>query len=242
MYTADLAEVYHLIYTGRGKDYATEARTVEKLVRAHSPEADSLLDVACGTGAHLAAFQSRFSRVEGLEFSPDMIAEARSRRPGITISRGDMRDFDLGRRFDTVICMASSIAYLRSTGELGQTVAAMARHLRPGGVIVLEPWVFPENFIPGYVAADIARDGDRTVARVSHSHRRGRKVPMVVHYIVADAQTGIRHFTDTHTLRLFEQSEYESAFDRAGCDVHYERDARFPLGLFIGHARVPNER
>ena len=46
------AELYDLVYGS--KDYAGEARRVDELIRERRSEARSLLDVACGTGKHLA--------------------------------------------------------------------------------------------------------------------------------------------------------------------------------------------
>ncbi|ACY98333.1 MULTISPECIES: class I SAM-dependent methyltransferase [Thermomonospora] len=234
MYEADLAEIYDMVYRGRGKDYAAEAAEVSELVLARRPDAVSLLDVACGTGAHLAFTRERFETVEGLELSEHMIAKAREALPGVPVHRGDMRDFDLGRTYDAAMCMFSSIGYLGSTGELEATLSRLARHLSPGGVLVIEPWYFPERFIDGYIARDLVSCGDRVVARVSHSTRNGRQVPITVHYIVADKSAGIRHFTDLHLMRLFTREEYERAFERAGFAVEYLTDGRFDCGLFVG--------
>ena len=46
------AHLYDAIYSF--KDYAGEAETLRALVEERAPGARSLLDVACGTGKHLA--------------------------------------------------------------------------------------------------------------------------------------------------------------------------------------------
>ncbi len=53
MYEGEFAELYDQFYEARGKDYAAEASAVTDLVRSRYPHADSVLDVACGTGSHL---------------------------------------------------------------------------------------------------------------------------------------------------------------------------------------------
>ncbi|MFD7246551.1 class I SAM-dependent methyltransferase [Streptomyces massasporeus] len=233
-YGPQLAEIYELVYAARGKDYAAESAEVTALVRDRRPDASSLLDVACGTGGHLRFFQEHFATVEGLELSEPMIAQAADRLPGIPVHPGDMRDFTLGRRYDAVSLMFSSIGYTRSVGELESTLASLARHLTPGGVIVLEPWYFPEAFLPGYIADDLVRTEDRVTVRVSHSQRHGDEVPIVVHYIDARKEAGIRHFTDVHRMRLFTREQYETAFEKAGCSVEYVSPGRFGCGLFAG--------
>ncbi|MFC8870503.1 class I SAM-dependent DNA methyltransferase [Streptomyces sp. NPDC057148] len=233
-YGPGLADIYELVYAARGKDYAAEAAEVAALIQDRRPDASALLDTACGTGGHLTFFREHFATVEGLELSEPMAARAALRLPDVALHRGDMRDFTIGRRYDAVTCMFSSIGYTRSTDELNSTLAAMARHLTPGGVIVLEPWYFPERFLPGYIADDLVRTEDRVTVRVSHSVRHGDEVPIVVHYIDALKEEGIRHFTDIHRMRLYTREQYRSAFERAGCSVEYVAPGRFGCGLFVG--------
>lgn len=233
MYEAEFADVYDLIHRHRGKDYAAEAAELAGLVRERRPGAGSVLDVASGTGGHLRFLHELFASAEGLELSPEMLDVARRRLPALRMQQGDMRDFDLGRTYDAITLMFSSIGYVESEAELDRTLACLAAHLVPGGVLVIEPWVFPDTFAPGYVAADLARDDGRTVARVSHSVQDGDAVRMTVHYISADA-TGVRHLSDTHRLTLFTREQYREAFARAGCTAELVRSERFGRGLFVG--------
>ena len=90
---------------------SAEAAAVSSRIREHKPGAATLLDVACGTGAHLVHFAREF-RVEGIDISDDQLAVARTRLPGVELHQGDMTTFDLGRTFDAVTCMFSSIGYV----------------------------------------------------------------------------------------------------------------------------------
>ncbi|WP_309318792.1 class I SAM-dependent methyltransferase [Streptomyces salinarius] len=234
MYGTEFAEIYDLVYAARGKDYAGECAEVVRHVRARRPDAASLLDVACGTGAHLALLRDEFAVVEGLELSEHMIARARAGLPDVPVHQGDMRGFRTGRAYDALTCMFSSIGYVGSPEDLGRALSSMARHLTPGGVLVLEPWYFPEAFLPEYIADDLVRTGDRVVARVSYSAREGDRVPILVHYVDALKGRGIRHFTDVHRMSLFTREQYRTAFERAGCSVEYVEGGPFRCGLFVG--------
>lgn len=234
MYDADLAAVYDLVYRGRGKDYAAECERLTSIIRTLAPHARSLLDVACGTGSHLRLLREEFA-VEGLELSPHMREVAARRAPGVPVHPGDVRDFRLDRRYDAVICMFSSIGYMASTSELTTAITRMAQHLRPGGVLVVEPWYFPGAATAAHVTASIAEEDGHTVIRVSRSVRDGRRVPITVHYLAATAETGIRHFTDDHPMNLYTREEYESAFHAAGCTARYLTEPGFPCGLLVGH-------
>jgi dTDP-3-amino-3,4,6-trideoxy-alpha-D-glucopyranose N,N-dimethyltransferase len=233
MYSAELADVYEQIYRSRGKDWTAEAVLVDEVVRRHRPAARTLLDVACGTGAHLEALSSRFGHVEGLELAEPMRERATLRLPGVRIHPGDMRDFDLHTTFDAITCMFCSIAYLETVSEMRAAIGCMARHLSPGAVLVVEPWWFPEQFIEGYVAGDLARVEGRTVTRISHSTLDGRATRMEVRFMVGD-ESGIREFVEIDRLTLFTREEYESAFRDAGCSVEFLPGPPTGRGLFLG--------
>lgn len=101
-YGPDHAELYDVVFRSRGKDFEAEAVEHTRLIRSRFPAATTLLDVACGTGAHLATFARIFDHVEGLELTPAMRQVARKRLPQAVVHAGNMLDFDLGRTFDAV--------------------------------------------------------------------------------------------------------------------------------------------
>ncbi|MDT0494944.1 class I SAM-dependent methyltransferase [Streptomyces griseus] len=226
------AEIYEAVYRARRKDYRAESDEARSLIREFGTDARSLLDVACGNGPHLRYFREDFAHVEGVDVSADMVRLARHNLPGVPVHQGDMADFRLERTFDAITCMFSSVGYLHDTGELNSAAESFVRHLNPGGVVVLEPWYFPDTFVPGQIMSTLATEGGRTISRISHATREEGDIARVVaHYLVADPASGVEHFIDSHDLKLFTRREYETAFERAGCTVHYrERGAK--VGMF----------
>ena len=85
------AQFYDAIY--QWKDYAGEAEKLHALIEQEkrSP-GNALLDVACGTGAHIPFLREHYT-IEGVDISPDMLEVARQRHPGIVFHQGDMTDF-----------------------------------------------------------------------------------------------------------------------------------------------------
>ena len=84
-----------------------------------------VLELGCGTGHKLIPIASDGHPCVGLDFSSDMLAEARRKADerGVAVEwvHGDMRDFDLGRTFDFVFIAANSLLHLhdaRGPGEL----------------------------------------------------------------------------------------------------------------------------
>ena len=236
MFGPEHAPFYELTLRSRGKDFDTEARDVARRIRRLRPSARSLLDVACGTGAHLQTLRSIFDHVEGLEIAPAMCERARRRLPGVTIHQEDMRAFELDRTFDAVTALGVGLGFLATVDDLRLAVSNMADHVEPGGVLVAEPWWLPDRYVDRYVGSDLVHDGDRVLARVSHTERRDGVAHMEARWLVGDPG-GLRSFTTTDAFTLFSRADYDDAFDRAGCDVGYEESWLTGRGLFVGVRR-----
>lgn len=232
MFARQLAPIYDLVYKARGQDFRVESELVAEIVRTRHPSAASLLDVGCGTGEHLLTLGRSFGHVEGIDLSEPMVKVARAKLPGTPLHVADMRDFDLGRTFDAVISLSTAVAYLPSPRDLATAVRRMVRHLAPGGVLIVEPWYFPEAFLEGHIAADVVRDGGRTVSRVSHTRRSPESARVDSHYVVADRH-GIEHFTETHVFGLWTREQYLDAIAGAGCTAEYLPDVQSGRGLFV---------
>jgi dTDP-3-amino-3,4,6-trideoxy-alpha-D-glucopyranose N,N-dimethyltransferase len=231
-YGPDHASIYDDLYAGRGKDYPAESAQVAAEITARNPAATSLLDVGCGTGHHLTYLRRRFGDVSGVEPSPSMRAAATSRLDGISVTDGSMETLATGRTYDAVICLFSVIGYATS---LATAIGRMASHLNAHGVLVVEPWLFPDRYEVGHVGSDFTTTDRRTIFRMSHSGLADGASVLTMNYLVGDT-TGIKHFTDVHVLALHTRAEYERAFADAGCTVEYLTPG-FGRGLFLGGRR-----
>jgi ubiquinone/menaquinone biosynthesis C-methylase UbiE len=225
------AKFYDAIY-GR-KDYQAEARRIRTIIEQHKRSAGSrLLDVACGTGSHLTHLHQEYA-VEGLDLDESMLAIARERHPGVLFHRADMTEFDLGREFDVVISLFSSIGYVKTEARLHKAIRTMARHVVPGGLLIIEPFFPPEAWRPGHIAAVFVDQPDLTIARMSRGEREGEVGVLVFHYLVATPQ-GINYFTERHETGLFSHDAYLTAFRDCGLEVTYDPEGLIGRGLYVG--------
>jgi SAM-dependent methyltransferase len=238
-YSKDHAEVYDLVFAGRGKNFGKEAERLANMVWSRCPDAASLLDVACGTGAHLEVLKEQFKDIEGVELAPAMLDVARRRLPDVALHEGDMRTFALGRAFDAVICVGNSVACLKSTADLDRAVARMAAHLAPGGVLVVEPWFFSGEFLDGRVDGSLHKQDGRVVSQMTRFTVDGNVIRMQARFAVVDAE-GFHDFTEELTASAFTRADYLTAFEGAGLTPKFVRGFTFEdgrptaPGLFVG--------
>jgi len=227
------AEMYDLIY-GSFKDYDGESRSIAALLQRLAPAAKTVLDVGCGTGEHALHLQRDHGyTIHGLDIEPAFIELARGKVPGARFSVGDMATFDLGARFDVVLCLFSSIGYLCELERVEQALRRFRTHLRPGGVAVVEPWFDPGEWQPGRVDVQSAEAGERRVVRMSHSAVEGRISRIWFHYLIGGPE-GIEHRVEEHALGLFTREEMSGAFVRAGfADVEFDPEGLIGRGLYV---------
>src|SRR5260370_37730006 len=92
----------------------------------------------------------RWFAVEGVDLTPAMLAVARARLPGIPLHEGDMRTLDLGKTFDAVTCLFSSIGYMTDPAELRGAIARLAAHVAPGRVVLGDGCVRPDSWLGSF--------------------------------------------------------------------------------------------
>lgn len=112
-----------------GVDVHGEASLVESL------KVRSVLDAGCGTGRVAIELARRGLDVAGVDLDPDMLASARRKAPELEWHQGDLATVSVPRRFDAAV-MAGNVMIFVAPGTEKAVVANVARHLRPGGLLV----------------------------------------------------------------------------------------------------------
>lgn len=102
-------------------------------VRAYEPA--TVLDAGCGTGRVAIELARHGIEVVGVDVDPSMLATAASLAPELTWVQSDLAELDLGRRFEVVV-MAGNVPLFTRPGTQAALVADVARHVRPGGLLI----------------------------------------------------------------------------------------------------------
>jgi ubiquinone/menaquinone biosynthesis C-methylase UbiE len=232
LYT-NLARYYDLIYSW--KDYQKEAATIRRLIAKYKrSKGNDLLEVACGTGRHIQYLKDKF-RVLGTDISAGMLGVARQNVKGARFQRADMVTLNLGKEFDVILCLFSSIGYVKTFADLKRTLQNFGKHLKKGGVVIIEPWLTKKMFKTGLPHMTTYADDDIKIARLDVSKVRGNVSVMDMHYLVAEKDKAVKHFVDRHELSMFAPQQILKFMRQAGLRARFIRNGLMKgRGLYLG--------
>lgn len=133
--------------------YATTARHYDPAYAAMAPDGDQqfyvalakriggpVLEVGCGTGRILIPTAQAGIEIDGLDFTPQLLDIARSKLTPelvgrVTLHQGDMRDFELPRRYRLITVPFRPLQHLVTIDDQVRALSSMHRHLEPGGFL-----------------------------------------------------------------------------------------------------------
>ena len=230
MYT-ESAEFYDLIYS-TFKDYPGETARIAEILRGIQPRCRTVLDVASGTGEHARRLAAMGFEVDGVDLDPAFVRIAAQKHPAGRFFEGDMSSFRLPYRYDAVLCLFSSIAYLKTLDRVAQALNGFRAHLEPGGVVVVEPWFPPDRLDTTRVARHTGEANGVRVDRVSRVEAEGRLSRFIFDYEITDS-AGTRHAHEEHELGLFTTAELMQTFREAGLEARHDPKGLCDRGLFV---------
>jgi len=137
---ASIAEYYD--HVGIYRDRPDIDFWVDAAREAGSP----VLELGCGSGRVLIPTARAGIEIVGLDASPSMLATCRARlgdeppevRARATLVEGDMRNFDLGRRFTLVTLPFRPFQHLETVEDQLACLASVRRSLLPGGRLIFD--------------------------------------------------------------------------------------------------------
>ncbi len=229
----ELAKYYDLIYST--KDYRKEAARIKAMVSKYKKsDGKNLLDVACGTGHHLEYLKDEFSCM-GVDISDQMLEIARKNVEGVVFERADMTELNLSKSFDVITCLFSSIGYVKTYTKLRKTIQSFFKHLKTGGVVLIEPWFTKSTAIAGAPSMNTYDGTDVKVARLSVTEIRGNFSVHGMNYLVAERDKNVKHFVDRHELGLFETDKTLTIMKKVGFQAKFlKKGLKQNKGLLVG--------
>jgi ubiquinone/menaquinone biosynthesis C-methylase UbiE len=134
---------------GSGRDYAArfdalaasgaDVHGEATLCAALVPPGSRVLDAGCGTGRVAIRLAELGYDCTGADVDASMLAVARERAPDLTWVEADLSTLDLlaaGHLAYDLVVLAGNVVPLVAPGTEKAVVARVARHVRPGGLLV----------------------------------------------------------------------------------------------------------
>lgn len=229
------AELYDAVAEVTGRDAAHEADRVRAAWRSAITVArPRLLDVACGTGMHLAHFRPH-AEISGADHSGAMLCIAARRLPGVPLFEQSMENLELDAEFDVITCLLSGIAYPLGEVRLHRALRRMRRHLAPGGVVIVEPGPAPDSVERLDHEPLLFEMRGVLVERRTRWSLHGSE--LVLHHefrMSTGARRTVLH--ELHEITLRDLHAHREAMERAGLETRLVRPADDLPPLLVGRA------
>lgn len=130
-------EIFGKFYDATMGDRTNAAAYIRGLIKRHKPDAITVLEAACGTGAILQTL-AKYYDVSGFDRSPTMLALARKKLPYVGLFRQDMAQFKIRKKFDVIICVFDSINHLLQLSDWRKFFRRVASHLARDGLFIFD--------------------------------------------------------------------------------------------------------
>jgi 2-polyprenyl-3-methyl-5-hydroxy-6-metoxy-1,4-benzoquinol methylase len=121
-------------------DYADWADYIMEIADLHGYEANSICDMACGTGSFLAEMAKKGLDCQGVELSADMVAVAKKKyaTAPIVFTTGNMLTATLPSNVDLITCLFDSLNYCNSISSFTEFINNSAKNLNANGVLIFD--------------------------------------------------------------------------------------------------------
>ena len=129
----DLAKIYDLV--NLRKNYQSETFFLKKIFEKYHVK--TVLDVGCGTGTHINLLEKAGYECAGIDINQEMLEVAKHKIKG-KLTCSDMTQFDLGKKYDAVICMFAAFNHLLSLEQANNALQSFKKHLKPNSILLLD--------------------------------------------------------------------------------------------------------
>jgi SAM-dependent methyltransferase len=223
------ADYYDLLY--EDKNYKEESAYIEQIIKKHSQNAKTILDLGCGTGTHDFILTEKGYHLTGLDNSETNIQKARLKTsslglnsPTIKFIKSDIRNARLNETFDVVISLFHVMSYQTTNSDLISALTTAKEHLKPGGLFIFDCWYGPAVLAdPPTVRIKNVENENISVTRIADPEMRPNDNIVNVNYriLIKDKATcRVEEIHETHSMRYLFNPEVEEMLHRTGFKLY----------------------
>ena len=219
------SQYYDLLYSD--KDYISEVKYVDSLIKANGKNTKTLLDMGCGTGKHAELFCDMGYEVHGIDLSEGMLKIAENRRKNkgdsLSFSQSNIQNLSLNKKFDVVISLFHVMSYQNSNSELIKAFEVAKNHLNNDGIFVFDFWYGPAVLtdLPTTRVKRLENENIK-VTRLAEPVLHSQKNIVDVNYdvFIEDKKTKeIAEKKELHKMRYFFDTELEMICEKVGFSI-----------------------
>jgi len=145
-----------------------------------------------------------------------------------------MSSFKLNKKFDIITCLFSSIAYVKNYKKLNKTIACFSKHLKPGGVLIIEPFFTRKTYGSGKLYTVFVDKPDFKLVRMNLSKKIGNTGIIDFHFLVG-TKKGVTYIRDKHEVGLFDINKFLDIMKANGFEAKYLKQGLMKdRGLYLG--------
>ncbi len=111
---------------------------IEDCIKEYKPETKKILELACGTWVVAKELKKAGYKLTGLDISKKMLDKAKENLDAKELVLWDMTDFNLEKKFDTVLCNYNSICHLLKWEQWQKFFENVSNHLEKDGLFVFD--------------------------------------------------------------------------------------------------------
>ena len=219
------SQYYDLLYSD--KDYISEVKYVDSLIKANGKNTKTLLDMGCGTGKHAELFCDMGYEVHGIDLSKGMLKIAENRRKNkgdsLSFSQSNIQNLSLNKKFDVVISLFHVMSYQNSNSELIKAFEVAKNHLNNDGIFVFDFWYGPAVLtdLPTTRVKRLENENIK-VTRIAEPVIYAKKNIVDVNYdvfIEDKLSNKIIEKKELHKMRYFFDTELEMICEKVGFKI-----------------------
>lgn len=218
------APYYDAVYSHRNT--MRESAIITKLVRSLTPKAKSLLDIGCGTGAHVLGFWKNGFVTTGLDQSAHMLAIAKNKtqKAGADISfiHSNALSYRSPATYDVITSLFDVLSYMTTNTQVEDFFSTLSSLITPRGIVVFDCWYGPGvlSSKPKTMLQQYTKDS-LFIQRKKSPHIMHETNTVSVLHKLRISSRGAKpiYIQESHTMRYFFYPEIEHYAAKAGLSI-----------------------
>lgn len=211
----DYAYYYNAFY--QDKDYTSESRQVDTLLKKYGSNVKKIINYGCGTGRHDIELSKLGYHCSGIDVSPLMIdiakANSRIEKLGIDFAVADIRKYVPVQKFDAVLALFHVMSYQNGNDDIVAALQTARKALDKGGLFLFDVWYGPGVLSeqPVVRVKEVQTDKHKLM-RIARPvmHDKTNIVDVCYEVFVIDKESSeAKAINETHHMRYFFRPELE---------------------------------